>query len=230
MRTKRFGFHYDHPLRYELAERLARDHASEEHYRDSATRSREPRRQNPPCISHSATRSDVLSSRSARRSTAKGLEYKDCSVPTMVIKRRYLEAWTGGVIHAPYPYSEEIPAGMTEEQYVDYCLWYLDNHIPNSIAPRDGIAAVMIEPGLGGRRQLDTFRGLSCKGIRAALRQERLADDCRRGPDWNGPHGQRCGRWSTTMSCRTFSSSARTFQVVLRHALVSPRKRRSTWQ
>ena len=61
---------------------------------------------------------------------------------------RYLEAWNGGVIRAPYPYSEELPAGMTQEQYVDYCLWYLDNHIPNSMVPRDNIAAVLVEPGL----------------------------------------------------------------------------------
>ena len=39
----------------------------------------------------------------------------------------FLEAWGGGVIKAPYPFSERIPAGMTEDQYVDYCLWYVDN-------------------------------------------------------------------------------------------------------
>ena len=27
-------------------------------------------------------------------------------------------------------------------------VWYLDNHIPMSIAPRDNIAGVLIEPGL----------------------------------------------------------------------------------
>lgn len=37
---------------------------------------------------------------------------------------------------------------VSQEQYVDYCLWYLDNHIPDCIAPRDSIAGVMIEPGL----------------------------------------------------------------------------------
>jgi len=61
---------------------------------------------------------------------------------------RYLEAWTGGVIKAPYPYSDQSPAGMSQEQYVDYCLWYLDNHIPGCIAPRDNIAAILVEPGL----------------------------------------------------------------------------------
>jgi 4-aminobutyrate aminotransferase-like enzyme len=61
---------------------------------------------------------------------------------------RYLEAWNGGVIKAPYPFSDRRPAGMSQEQYVDYCLWYLDNHIPDAIAPRDNIAGIMIEPGL----------------------------------------------------------------------------------
>ena len=38
-------------------------------------------------------------------------------------------------------FSEHIPAGMSEEQYTEYCLWYLDNHIPSSIAPLCGISA-----------------------------------------------------------------------------------------
>ena len=61
---------------------------------------------------------------------------------------RYLEAWSGGVIKAPYPYSDEAPAGMSQEQYVDYCLWHLEEHIPKYVQPKDSIAAVMVEPGL----------------------------------------------------------------------------------
>ena len=63
-------------------------------------------------------------------------------------KSKYLEAFTGGVIKAPYPYSDDLPPGMCQEQYVDYCLWYLENHIPNAIASADNIAAILIEPGL----------------------------------------------------------------------------------
>jgi 4-aminobutyrate aminotransferase-like enzyme len=37
---------------------------------------------------------------------------------------------------------------MTESQYVEYCLWYLEHHIPKCIAPADSIAAVLVEPGL----------------------------------------------------------------------------------
>jgi 4-aminobutyrate aminotransferase-like enzyme len=77
----------------------------------------------------------------------------------------YLEGWGGGVIKAPYPYSERIPAGMSEEQYTEYCLWYLDNHIPSSIAARNNIAGIMVEPGLAeGGNWIPSTRFLS--GIR----------------------------------------------------------------
>ena len=77
----------------------------------------------------------------------------------------YLEGWGGGVIKAPYPYSDGIPAGMSEEQYTEYCLWYLDNHIPSCIAPRDNIAGILVEPGLAeGGNWIPSTRFLS--GIR----------------------------------------------------------------
>ena len=63
-------------------------------------------------------------------------------------KNLYMEGWAGGVIKAPYPYSENIPAGMDEAQYVEYCLWFLREHIPTYIAPADNIAAILVEPGL----------------------------------------------------------------------------------
>ena len=58
------------------------------------------------------------------------------------------KAGAAAFIKAPYPYSERIPAGMSEDQYTEYCLWYLDNHIPASIAARDNIAGILVEPGL----------------------------------------------------------------------------------
>jgi 4-aminobutyrate aminotransferase-like enzyme len=59
-----------------------------------------------------------------------------------------MEGWSGGVLKAPYPYSENIPAGMSQEQYVEYCLWYLETHIPEYLVPAENIAAILIEPGL----------------------------------------------------------------------------------
>ncbi|MFT6286449.1 MAG: 4-aminobutyrate aminotransferase-like enzyme [Alcanivorax sp.] len=60
----------------------------------------------------------------------------------------YMEAWAGGVLKAPYPYSENIPAGMSQEQYVEYCLWYLETHLPEFVVPAENIAAILVEPGL----------------------------------------------------------------------------------
>ena len=54
---------------------------------------------------------------------------------------------------------------MNEDQYTEYCLWYLDNHIPSCIAARDNIAGILIEPGLAeGGNWIPSTRFLS--GIR----------------------------------------------------------------
>jgi 4-aminobutyrate aminotransferase-like enzyme len=60
----------------------------------------------------------------------------------------YMEPWDGSVIKAPYPNSQNIPAEMTPEQYVKYCLWYLETHIPQYLVPAENIAAILVEPGL----------------------------------------------------------------------------------
>jgi len=76
----------------------------------------------------------------------------------------YMEAWAGGVLKAPFPYSENIPAGMTHEQYCEYCLWYLEVHLPQFVVPAENIAAILIEPGLAeGGNWIPTrefFRGV----------------------------------------------------------------------
>lgn len=63
-------------------------------------------------------------------------------------KNVYMEAWSGGVLKAPYPYSDNIPAGMTQDQYVEYCLWYLETHLTEYIVPAENIAGIIVEPGL----------------------------------------------------------------------------------
>jgi 4-aminobutyrate aminotransferase-like enzyme len=101
---RRYGFHYDHPLRYDLAEMLAQ----------------------------------IMPNKALPRFNyeVSGTEAAEAAVHL------------AGVIKAPYPYSDQSPAGMSQEQYVDYCLWYLDNHIPGCIAPRNNIAGILVEPGL----------------------------------------------------------------------------------
>jgi acetylornithine/succinyldiaminopimelate/putrescine aminotransferase len=54
---------------------------------------------------------------------------------------------------------------MSEDQYTEYCLWYLDNHIPSSTAARNNIAGILVEPGLAeGGNWIPSTRFLS--GIR----------------------------------------------------------------
>jgi len=144
--NRRYGFHYDHPLRYDLAEKLAEimpDRAlPRTSYEVSGTEAAE-------AAVHLA-----LTYTKRRYIITFASSYHGMGLGTKMLSglngkySTYLEGWGGGVIKAPYPYSERVPAGMTEEQYTEYCLWYLDNHIPSCIAARDNIAGILVEPGL----------------------------------------------------------------------------------
>ncbi len=143
---RRYGFHFDHPLRYDLAEKLAGIMPEQAlprfSFEVSGTEAAE-------AAIHLA-----LTKTQRRYIIAFSSAFHGEGLATKLVggydgsRTRYLEAWSGGVINAPYPYSDKIPAGMTQEQYVEYCLWYLDNHIPGCIAPRDNVAGIIIEPGL----------------------------------------------------------------------------------
>ncbi len=143
---QRYGFHYDHPLRYDLAEMLAEIMPAKAlprfNYEVSGSEAAESAIH--LALTHTKRRYIIAFSSS----------FHGVSIGTKLLsshgsdKHDYLEAWTGGVIRAPYPYSDDLPAGMDKEQYVDYCLWHLDNHIPNSVVARDNIAAILVEPGL----------------------------------------------------------------------------------
>ena len=143
---QRYGFHYEHPLRYELAEKLALIMPGRELPRFSFEVSGTEAAEAAAFIALCHTR--------RRYVVAFSSAYHGESIAGKVMsgydgsRNLYLEAWTGGVIKAPYPHSENIPAGMSEAQYVEYCLWYLEHHIPKCVAPAESIAAVLIEPGL----------------------------------------------------------------------------------
>jgi len=143
---RRYGFHYDHPLRYELAEMLAAIMPGKAlprfNYEVSGTEAAEAAVH--LALTHTKRRF-VITFSSGFHGVSLGAKLLDGYNSKT---GRYLEAWTGGVIKAPYPHSGQTPGGIGQEQYVDYCLWYLDNHIPTSIAPRDNIAAILVEPGL----------------------------------------------------------------------------------
>lgn len=141
---KRYGFHYDHPLRYELAEKITQitpnRALSRFTYEVSGTEAAESAFYMAMCYKkrrHVITFSSSFHGNNIGTKIFGGLN-----------TRKYLEGWNGGAIIAPYPHSDFIPAGMTEEQYTEYCLHYLEHHIPNYIAAKDNIAAIMVEPGL----------------------------------------------------------------------------------
>lgn len=161
---RRFGFHYDHPLRYELAEKLLAimpdKSLSRFNYEVSGTEAAEAAVH--LALTHTKRRY-VISFSSSYHGNSLGAKLMSGLDGA---HNRYLEAWTGGVIRAPYPYSDSLPANLSQEQYVDFCLWYLDNHIPNSMVPRDNVAAILIEPGLAeGGNWIPP--GNFLKGIRA---------------------------------------------------------------
>ncbi|MDX1508698.1 MAG: aminotransferase class III-fold pyridoxal phosphate-dependent enzyme, partial [Woeseiaceae bacterium] len=143
---RRFGFHYDHPLRYDLAEKLAAIMPGQAlprfNYEVSGTEAAE-------AAVHLALtftkRRYIITFAGAFHGASLGTKLMAGFEPE---GRRFMEAWSGGVITAPYPYSDKRPAGISQSQYVDYCLWYLDNHIPGAMVPRDNIAGIFIEPGL----------------------------------------------------------------------------------
>ncbi|MEM7281091.1 MAG: aminotransferase class III-fold pyridoxal phosphate-dependent enzyme [Pseudomonadota bacterium] len=142
---QRYGFHFDHPLRYELAESLAgimpQQALPRFSFEVSGTEAAEAAMH--AAMTYTQRRYVIIFSSSYH---GNGLATKVASGSAE--GKRYLDAWQGGVIVAPYPYSSDLPPNLTQEQYVDYCLWHLDQHIPEAVVPRDEIAAVMVEPGL----------------------------------------------------------------------------------
>jgi 4-aminobutyrate aminotransferase/(S)-3-amino-2-methylpropionate transaminase len=191
--NRRYGFHYDHPLRYELAEMLREVMPGRAlprtNYEVSGTEAAE-------AAVHLA-----LTQTKRRYVITFSSSYHGMSIGAKTLSglggeySTYLEAWGGGVIKAPYPYSERIPAGMNEAQYTEYCLWYLDNHIPSCIAARKNIAAVMVEPGLaeGGnwipsKRFLQGIREICDRNDWLMIADEVLTGLGRTGRMWGIEH------------------------------------------
>ncbi|HEY7588438.1 MAG TPA: aspartate aminotransferase family protein [Thermoplasmata archaeon] len=79
-------------------------------------------------------------------------QYHGLSIGTLAVGslgarwRRFLESFQGGAVHAPYPYVYRRPRGMTEEEYGDWCLEYLEDRILRHVAFPDRIAGAIFEP------------------------------------------------------------------------------------
>lgn len=190
---RRYGFHYDHPLRYDLAEKLAAIMPGQAlprfNYEVSGTEAAEAAVH--LALTHARRRYVITFTSSYHGMSLGGKLLNGCDSND----GRYLEAWSGGVIKAPYPYSNDIPAGMDQAQYVDYCLWYLDKHIPEFIAPRNNIAAILVEPGLaeGGnwippRKFLKGIRGVCDRNGWLMIADEVLTGLGRTGAMWAIEH------------------------------------------
>mgnify|MGYP001827532913 FL=1 len=143
---KQYGFQWEHPLRIELAEQLAQLMPGKALPRFSFEVSGTEAAESAIHLALCYTRRRYIISFSSCFHV-EGLGTKMVSAYNSD-NNLYMEAWAGGVLKAPYPYSENIPAGMTQEQYVDYCLWYLETHITEFVVPAENIAAILIEPGL----------------------------------------------------------------------------------
>jgi 4-aminobutyrate aminotransferase / (S)-3-amino-2-methylpropionate transaminase / 5-aminovalerate transaminase len=79
-------------------------------------------------------------------------QYHGLSIGTNLIgslsshERKYWEAWGGGAVHAPYPFPYRRPRGMSEEEYGDWILQYIEEQILGRQTEPDRIAGVILEP------------------------------------------------------------------------------------
>ena len=143
---KRYGFQWEHPLRIPLTEKLAElmpgTALPRFSFEVSGTEAVESAIHLALCHTQ---RRYIISFTSCFH--GEGLGTKMVSAYNSD-NNLYMEAWAGGVLKAPFPYSENIPAGMSHAQYSEYCLWYLETHLPEFVVPAENIAAILIEPGL----------------------------------------------------------------------------------
>jgi 4-aminobutyrate aminotransferase len=68
------------------------------------------------------------------------------------VQRRGFNPFMPAVYHAPYPKTYRCPPGMTPEQWVSYCLDYIDHELFGQLVSPDEVAAIVVEPiqGEGG--------------------------------------------------------------------------------
>ncbi len=143
---RRYGFHWEHPLRVPVAEALAETMPGlalpRFSFEVSGTEAVESAVHAALC--HTGRRTIIAFASSFH---GEGLGTKLISSYN---SDNYvgLEAWSGGVIRAPFPHSTGLPPGLSHSQYQAYCLWYLEHYIPKHVMASDNIAAVLIEPAL----------------------------------------------------------------------------------
>src|SRR5712692_794241 len=93
--------------------------------------------------------------------------------------RRNWEAFSGGAVHAPYPMTYRKPKGMTDEEFGDWCLGFLEDQILRYVAYPDRIAGAIFEPVALGAGVLmpRRYSGRELRGDPGAgLQGDRLED------------------------------------------------------
>ena len=60
--------------------------------------------------------------------------------------RRNWEAFSGGAVHAPYPMTYRKPTGLTDDEFGEWCLGFLEDQILRYVAYPDRIAGAIFEP------------------------------------------------------------------------------------
>ena len=190
---RRYGFHYDHPLRYELAEKLVgvmpQQALPRFHYEVSGTEAAE------------AAIYMALCYKQRRYIISLGSSYHGNSIAGKVASgafvdyKPFLEGWQGGVIFAPFPHSDNLPVGLSQERYSEYCLWFIENHILNTVTTADNIAGILVEPGLaeGGnwipnREYLKGIRDICDRNDWLMIADEVLTGLGRTGTMWAVDH------------------------------------------
>src|SRR5438128_12516899 len=83
--------------------------------------------------------------------------------------RRNWEAFSGGAVHAPYPMTYRKPKGMTDDQFGEWCLGFLEDQILRYVASPDRIAGPTFKPVA-----LEAGAGIPPKNSRLALRSSAI--------------------------------------------------------
>ena len=121
--------------------------------------------------------------------------------------RRNWEAFSGGAVHAPYPMTYRKPKGMTDEEFGEWCLGFLEDQILRYVAYPDRIAGVISSrspwrPASGSPRRTSSadFASSRMRTVGSSSRTRSRRDSVAPG---------RCGGSSISESPRTSSRSAR---------------------
>jgi len=189
---KKYGFVYNHPLAFELAEKLVGitpENLTRVTLEVSGTEAAEA------AVSYALTAKEKPLIISFMGS------YHGDSIGARIIgahegsRKRYFEAMQGGVLFVPYPRTYKIPSWMTPDEYADFIIWYIDELLLEHISDPDRIAGVLFEPMMaeGGnyippRRFLVKLRELADKYNWFLICDEVLTGFGRTGKFWGIEH------------------------------------------